>query len=1111
MEKNNLKPTNWLNKPLSGIFKPNLETLIFFIIIALAIFSRLYNLGERVMSHDEINHVYFAWQFYDGTEYVHHPLSHGPFQFHLNAFFYFLFGDNDFTARLHAAVFSIATVIFLWNYRRYLGKTGTLATAVLYLISPFMLFYGRYARNDVIAVFFGLVTVWAVLRYLDTGKSRYLYIFSAACAFHFTVKETSFIFTAQLLVFLFFLFIYRISQKPWKELKLQIPFYVSIILFFITIIILTIFLMRNQSEIDLSSLPDFVKILSAVGVILIPITLVLLIFGFGWKNLCRERSFELILLQWTLIFPQLAALPIKGLGWDIFVDLQTRENVLRILSVILPMIAVSVVLGMLWKRREWLISAGIFYGIFIFFYSSVFTNMDGIYTGLVGSLGYWLEQQGVERGSQPLYYYLLVQIPIYEYLAAFGTLVTAGFGLRWIYRKTLVKDKEVIEHVETNEPDDLPKPKRTSKRITIVLGSYWVVTSALIYMVAGERMPWLTVHTSWAMLLVAGWAIGRLIDSINWQTFRDKQGLVAILLFTVLLASLGAVMVSFLKPVKPFQGQSLAELQATSNFLITLITSLVCIGLLIWLFWSWKFPQVIRVMTLAVCALLGVLTIRTSVLASFVNYDYGIEYLVYAHGAHGPKEIFEQIEDISIRTTGGKELMVAYDNFSAYPFWWYLRNYPNQLQFGETPSRELRNYPVILVGEGNYGKLEPLVGEAYIKFEYLRMVWPNQDYFNLDFYRNYLENPEKRGPMLNALFQIWLSRNFEPYSEVTGQNMSLQNWTPSNKMRMYIRKDIAAQIWEYGVSFSEFEITDPYEEKIIDLTPSITILEPGFNRPRDIAVAPDGTLYIADTENNRVVHLSIDGTVLDEWGTGGELDIDNQMKEGFFNQPWGITVDAEGYVYVADTWNHRIQKFTANGVFIKTWGEFGQGEDSKLMYGPRDVVIDSDGNLLVSDTGNKRILVFDSDGNFITQVGSGGYMLGQLDEPVGIAISPTTGWLYIADTWNQRVHVFEKIDEGQYVVISSWEISGWYGQSLDNKPYLTVDEYNRVFVSDPESSRILVFSTEGEFIGYWGSFESGVEGFGLVSGMAIDGQVGIWVTDGSKNRIQYFILPESDK
>jgi tripartite motif-containing protein 2/3/tripartite motif-containing protein 71 len=138
-------------------------------------------------------------------------------------------------------------------------------------------------------------------------------------------------------------------------------------------------------------------------------------------------------------------------------------------------------------------------------------------------------------------------------------------------------------------------------------------------------------------------------------------------------------------------------------------------------------------------------------------------------------------------------------------------------------------------------------------------------------------------------------------------------------------------------------------------------------------------------------------------------------------------------------------------------------------------------------------------------------MLGQLDEPVGIAISPTTGWLYIADTWNQRVQVFEKIDEGQYVAISSWEISGWYGQSLDNKPYLTVDENDRVFVSDPESSRILIFTTEGEFIGYWGSFESGVEGFGLVSGLAIDGQGGIWITDGSKNRIQYFILPETDQ
>ena len=76
---------------------------------------------------------------------------------------------------------------------------------------------------------------------------------------------------------------------------------------------------------------------------------------------------------------------------------------------------------------------------------------------------------------------------------------------------------------------------------------------------------------------------------------------------------------------------------------------------------------------------------------------------------------------------------------------------------------------------------------------------------------------------------------------------------------------------------------------------------------------------------------------------------------------------------------------------------------------------------------------------------------------------------------------------------ASWEIFGWYGQTLENKPYISVDEFGRVYVADPEGGRVLVFSPEGDALGYWGSFEFGPSGFGLVSGLAADGQGGIWI------------------
>ncbi len=92
------------------------------------------------------------------------------------------------------------------------------------------------------------------------------------------------------------------------------------------------------------------------------------------------------------------------------------------------------------------------------------------------------------------------------------------------------------------------------------------------------------------------------------------------------------------------------------------------------------------------------------------------------------------------------------------------------------------------------------------------------------------------------------------------------------------------------------------------------------------------------------------------------------IADGTFNEPWGIAVGPDGSVYVTDTWNHRIEKFTAAGKFITAWGIFGQGETPDSFYGPRGLAVDAEGRVYVTDTGNKRIVVFDSNGNFITAV-----------------------------------------------------------------------------------------------------------------------------------------------
>jgi len=144
--------SHWLDRLLAGSVRINLEVGLYIILLIAALFTRFYDLESRVMSHDESLHTQFSWYLSEGRGFSHDPLMHGPLQMHLVALSYFLFGDSDATARFPAAAAGVLAVGLVILFRRYLGRWGALTAALLMLISPYMLYYSRYVRNEALVV-----------------------------------------------------------------------------------------------------------------------------------------------------------------------------------------------------------------------------------------------------------------------------------------------------------------------------------------------------------------------------------------------------------------------------------------------------------------------------------------------------------------------------------------------------------------------------------------------------------------------------------------------------------------------------------------------------------------------------------------------------------------------------------------------------------------------------------------------------------------------------------------------------------------------------------------------------------------------------------------------
>jgi sugar lactone lactonase YvrE len=189
-----------------------------------------------------------------------------------------------------------------------------------------------------------------------------------------------------------------------------------------------------------------------------------------------------------------------------------------------------------------------------------------------------------------------------------------------------------------------------------------------------------------------------------------------------------------------------------------------------------------------------------------------------------------------------------------------------------------------------------------------------------------------------------------------------------------------------------------------------------FSDPFGIARGSDGTIFVADAgTSQRIRRIAPDGTVSTVAG-GVEGFADGASGDARFNGPSGLAVAADGTIYVADTANHAIRRIRPDGYVSTLAGGHGFGHRDgsgadALFNGPIGVALDSTGRVIVADAYNDRIRAITADGIVVTLAGSGqrgsvdgGAAEAQFDTPSGVAVDEH-GSVYVADTGNNLVRI----------------------------------------------------------------------------------------------------------
>ena len=693
------------HRPREFRLRLNSRMIIIILIFAFAFVTRLYNIQEKAIMHDESMFTYYSLFLAQNGNYVYRPILHGPLLEEMTALMFQVFGDTTYTMRLFPAICGILIMFVILGFRSRLGKNGLIAALALVALSPFLMFYARFCRNDMPFALFSILTFYLYWKFFREGKGLTLVFAIISSMMLICIKENQLIYFFTVYTFAGLLFLvdfFKQGWNSWKKRKERKP-RPSRSLKPGPFSLRPLCLLSLIAGIGFYVMGHFANYADLKGLGFLGVVAYLVIsFWFYFRDVREEdpKKAEIQLSSYWAI--GINSLALTFFMWMLYVDLfsglgEFAFKAHRVLLIFIFWYALLLVFDLgirknwgednLLRRfflyfgeNYWYFLIGIFVSsiLYIILFTTWFRNPESPLSLYKKTFAYWAGQHKEHRIKGEFHFYLplmaIYNIPaLLIIIGGSIALLWKNKWMRWIVFPAYIliwlalgaQLASLSEETWKLIDDKIHMTSWVHFFLFISIGFfgtiltiqflwkkerfnaflvYWSMGSFLGYSYAGEKVPWVTVHIMLPVLLLCAVYIKKL-----WKTGFFKRTAVAWYVIFILFA-------------------------------------------------AWNF--------------------RNAIMVSFVNHSNIAERMIYSHAPMDVPKLADEIEHISFQLGTEDKARILVKGWAVWPMRWYLRD----MDWTEWEKPETTEFPMVILDYDKATSIKNITDNYHIS-KYTVIQW----------------------------------------------------------------------------------------------------------------------------------------------------------------------------------------------------------------------------------------------------------------------------------------------------------------------------------------------------------------------------------------------------